>query len=67
MKTTLLLLYCLVGGVWLGILTTLVRSAITPGTRYSRTWYDRTIRLVGAVQLGLIALFGLVMTLTHTK
>jgi hypothetical protein len=66
MKTFRLVLFCLIGAVWLGVLTTVVRSGITPSARDSKKRLDRAIRIVGGLVIGLLALFGLIMTLIHS-
>ena len=67
MRTSHPLLFCLLGAIWLGILTTIVRSGITPGAGDSRKWYDRAIRILGGMLIGLMALLGLVMTLMSSR
>ena len=67
MKTVGFVLYCLMGAVWLGVLTTVVRSGISPSPRDSKKWIDRAIRIGGGLLIGLLALFGLIMTILKWK
>jgi hypothetical protein len=51
----------MLGAVWLGVLTGIVRSGIKPGPSDPNKWYDRAIRIVGGLLIGLMALLGLIM------
>jgi hypothetical protein len=57
----------MLGAVWLGVLTGIVRSGIKPGPSDPNKWYDRAIRIFGGLLIGLMALLGLIIHVIQIK